>query len=111
MKKAIINRFLFVLVFALAVTGIISYLTASKRLLENTIQSMQKISQIIDYTLDYENNISTQINSMKTQILKSEERITVIRSDGIVVADSDYDDVCQALATILPTRVPVQPQL
>ncbi len=93
MKKAIINRFLFVLVFALAVTGIISYLTASKRLLENTIQSMQKISQIIDYTLDYENNISTQINSMKTQILKSEERITVIRSDGIVVADSDYDDV------------------
>ena len=92
MKKAIINRFLFILTFALLVSGIITYLTASRRLLENTKDGMLKTLDAIDYALDYQEDIAKQLEQLNRQVLDADERITVINNDGIVVADTDYAD-------------------
>ncbi|HOO27290.1 MAG TPA: histidine kinase dimerization/phospho-acceptor domain-containing protein, partial [Lachnospiraceae bacterium] len=92
MKKAIRNRFLLILAFALIVSVVISYLTASSRLLENTIDGMLKTLRAIDYSLDYDEDLQTQANQMKTSILGSNAHITVIQTDGTVVADTDQTD-------------------
>lgn len=92
MKKAIINRFLSILTFALLVSGIIAYLTASRRLLENTTDGMLKTLDAIDYALDYQEDIAKQLEQLDKQVLDEDERITVINKEGTVVADTDYAD-------------------
>ena len=92
MKKAIINRFLSILTFALLVSGIIAYLTASRRLLENTTDGMLKTLDAIDYALDYQEDIGKQLEQLDKQVLDEDERITVINKEGTVVADTDYAD-------------------
>ncbi|MFT3982982.1 MAG: ATP-binding protein [Lachnospiraceae bacterium] len=90
MKKAIINRFLFILTFALLVSGVIAYLTASGRLLENTKDGMLKTLEVIDYALDYQGDIIKQLEQLNSQVLDTDERVTIIKADGVVVADTDY---------------------
>ncbi len=92
MKKAIINRFLSILTFALLVSGIIAYLTASRRLLENTTDGMLNTLDAIDYALDYQGDITKQLEQLNKQVLDEDERITVINKEGTVVADTDYAD-------------------
>lgn len=92
MKKAIVNRFLSILTFALLVSGIIAYLTASRRLLENTTEGMLKTLDAIDYALDYQEDIAKQLKRLDKQVLDKDERITVINNEGTVVADTDYSN-------------------
>ena len=89
MKKAIVNRFLLILTFALIVSGVISYLTASNRLLSNTADGMLKTLHTIDYAIEYHADIQEQLKNMKTQVLSEDERVTVIQTDGTVVGDTD----------------------
>lgn len=92
MKRAMVQRFIAVLSLALVVFGMISYVVSGNRLLDNTIVNMRQVIGSIDYALDYNEDINSQVKEIQ-KALKGDLRITILKNDGIVVADTDATDI------------------
>lgn len=88
MKRALLFRFVWVLLLALFISSIISYYFIGKQLLSNNIANLSNTISVIDYALDYEEDVQEQVDLLHKTIMDDNLRITIIETNGVVVADS-----------------------
>ena len=93
MKRAIIIRFIAVLLLALAVSSVFSYYFLGKTMLNNNMNSMLNTIHVVDYALDYDGNLQNQISELNKTVMKKNSRITIIGVDGRVYADNEVQEV------------------
>ena len=91
MRKAILERFIFVLLAALCINSVIFYIASHNTILNTTGKDMLYTLEMLDQTLDYEGDLSQQVQRMEAFIAGNPSRVTLIRTDGTVVSDSDAD--------------------
>lgn len=89
MKRAILVRFVSVLLLALMLCSAISYYFMGKELLKQNIGSLMNVIHVIDYSLNYEKNLQEEILRLHEAALDKSIRVTVIAEDGEVYADTD----------------------
>ncbi len=91
MRKAILERFIFVLLAALCINSVIFYIASRNTILNTTGKDMLYTLEMLDQTLDYEGDLSHQVQRMEAFTAGNPSRVTLIRTDGTVVSDSDAD--------------------
>ena len=91
MKRAVLLRFVVILLLALAVSGSFSYYFIGRNMLEHDKISMLNTIRAVDYALDYHADLQEQVERLQSSAMDENSRITVIASDGTVVADSEID--------------------
>lgn len=91
MKKAILIRFGVILFIVLTISSSISYYFMGKRLLEDNRRHMLDMIHMLDYSLDYEEDLQEEILRLRELITDRRTRITVISTDGTVCADTDEE--------------------
>ena len=91
MRKAILERFIFVLLAALCINSVIFYIASRNTILNTTGKDMLYTLEMLDQTLDYEGDLSQQVQRMEAFTAGNPSRVTLIRTDGTVVSDSDAD--------------------
>ena len=89
MKRAIVKRFIVVLIVAMAISSIVIsksyYRLASHRVMED----MKSVLLLLDATIDWESSdLEKQIIEISSQ-MNNDYRITIIDNDGSVLADSE----------------------
>lgn len=89
MKRAIVKRFIVVLIVAMAISSIVIsmlyYRLASHRVMED----MKPVLLLLDATIDWESSdLEKQIVEISSQ-MNNDYRITIIDNDGSVLADSE----------------------
>jgi two-component system phosphate regulon sensor histidine kinase PhoR len=92
LKKAILQRFLLVLLIALLICCGISCLIISNTFYKNTIQQMLYSLKLIDYSLDYSGDLQAQTEVLNPITMTNDTRITILDFDGNVCADSSVYD-------------------
>ena len=88
MKKAVLVRFSMILFMALAVSSAISYFFMGNKLLADNKKNLLNIVHMIDYTLEYRGDIQEECMRMQKQLEDVNVRLTVIGTDGTVLADT-----------------------
>ena len=91
MRKAILEKFIFVLLAALCINSVIFYIASRNTILDTTKKDMLYTMEILDQTLDYEGDLAGQVQRMENFTAGNPSRLTLIRTDGTVVSDSDAD--------------------
>lgn len=91
MKRAILVRFIVILLLALAISSAISYYFVGKRMLDNNITNMIDTIQVVDYSLDFEGDLQKELQKLHDFTLDDDTRITIVSLDGTVVADTTRD--------------------
>lgn len=91
MRRAILLRFIGILMLALLISSAISYYFIGERLLENNISSMQDTIQVIDYALDPDKDFSKEVRQLHATI-RQDARITIVSVNGDVLADTDTEN-------------------
>ena len=91
MKRAVLLRFVVILLLALAVSGSFSYYFIGRNMLEHDKISMLNTIRAVDYALDYHADLQEQVERLQSSAMDENSRITVIASDGTVAADSEID--------------------
>lgn len=89
MKRAIVKRFIVVLIVAMAISSIVIsmsyYRLASRRVMED----MKPVLLLLDATIDWESSdLEKKIVEISSQ-MNNDYRITIIDNDGSVLADSE----------------------
>lgn len=92
MKRAILKKFITILVIALWINSAISYVMISHALLDNTREGMNYTLEVLDNSLDYEGDIQVQIEGMQEYISNQATRFTVITVSGEVLGDNTIED-------------------
>ena len=92
MKRAIVKRFIIVLILAMAICSIVIsmsyYRLASRRVMED----MKPVLLLLDSTIDWNrDDLETQVVTLGKQ-MKDDYRITIIDTDGSVLADSEANN-------------------
>ena len=93
MKRAIMLRFVVILLLALVVSGAFSYYFIGRNMLQHDMSAMLNTIHAVDYALDYSGNLQEQVEKLQAEAMDNSSRITVIASDGTVAADSEVDQV------------------
>ena len=93
MKRAIMLRFVVILLLALVVSGAFSYYFIGRNMLQHDVSAMLNTIHAVDYALDYSGNLQEQVEKLQAEAMDDSSRITVIASDGTVAADSEVDQV------------------
>ena len=91
MRKALLERFILVLLAALCINSVIFYIASSKMMLKNSKNDMTYTIKAVDSILDYDRDLMEQIERMKAFTEQDSSRVTLIKSDRTVVTDSDAD--------------------
>lgn len=91
MRKAILQRFILVLLAALCINSVIFYIASSNMILNTSRRDMRYTIRAIDSILDYEGNLMNQMQRLEAFTDQDSSRVTLIRTDGTVVTDSDAD--------------------
>ena len=91
MKRAILLRFVVILLLALAVSGAFSYYFIGRNMLAHDKSAMLNTIRAVDYALDYGRDLQEQVEKLHAAAMDENSRITVIASDGTVAADSEID--------------------
>ncbi len=90
MKNAVLRGFIIITLICLAViSAAFCYIYASFNL-KQTKNNLLETLQIIDHSLDYTGDLANQSYELDN-ILSKDTRITVIRTDGKVIADTSAD--------------------
>ena len=91
MRKAILEKFIFVLLAALCINSVIFYLISSHMILKMAREDMTYTIEMIDRLLDYEDEsyLAVQIERMEEFTGADDTRVTLIHLDGTVVSDTD----------------------
>ena len=92
MRKAIIKRFILVLVGAMVFSGILFYTTVSNTMHKNTKEDMRLSLMMLDNSLDYSEPIMNQIKVLSTTLDQKKARYTILDEEGNVIADSGTSD-------------------
>lgn len=94
MRKAVLGKFVLVLLAALCINSVIFYISASHLLMQTTAQSLIYTLRSIDNLLDYgqsDQELLKQTENLEDFTEADESRLTLIRGDGTVAADSDAE--------------------
>lgn len=91
MKRAILMRFIGILLLALAISSAISYYFVGKKMLENNITNMIDTIQVVDYSLNNADDLQGELRRLHKNTLADNARITIIGIDGTVIADTTKD--------------------
>ena len=94
MRRAVLGRFILVLLAALCINSVIFYVSASHLLMRTTAQSLIYTLSSIDNLLDYDQSdqeLLRQTENLEDFTQRDESRLTLIRGDGTVAADSDAE--------------------
>ena len=65
MRKAILEKFIFVLLAALCINSVIFYIASRNTILDTTKKDMLYTMEILDQTLDYEGDLAGQVQRME----------------------------------------------
>lgn len=88
MRKAIFAKFLQVILVVLFLSTFIFYIASSSALLKNSRKDMLYTLGAIDKVLDYNGDFLGEVEKLKTTLDEKQGRFTIIRKDGVVVADT-----------------------
>lgn len=89
MKRAIFHKFIIILSLALIISGSIFSITISEIILDKTRENMLDLLKVVDYNLDYERDLKSQLDYLKEMVANKYSRFTVIDLEGKVISDSD----------------------
>ena len=91
MRKALLERFILVLLAALCINSVIFSLISSHMILKMAREDMTYTIEMIDRLLDYEDEsyLAVQIERMEEFTGADDTRVTLIHLDGTVVSDTD----------------------
>ena len=89
MGKAILKKFILVLIFTVFFSGIFFYITVSRVILNNTKEDMLVTLQMLDESIDYKMDLQSQITSLQKLVNNKITRFTILDGDGAVCADSE----------------------
>lgn len=92
MRKAILIKFIQVLLAALILNSVIFYIVTSSVMLKNSRQDMLFTLETLDDLLDYTKDFKTQVQQMDQVTGKNASRFTLIHPDGSVAADTGFSD-------------------
>ncbi len=89
MRKAILQRFILMLLTALCINSVIFYIASSDIILKRTREEMIYTVRSIDSVLEYDGDLADQMERLKQFTNRDSSRVTLVRTDGTVVADTD----------------------
>ena len=92
MRKAIVIKFVQVLLAALALNSVIFYVAASSMMLRTVRKDMLYTLESIDSILDYEDDLETRVKEMEEIAGLNQSRLTFIAEDGTVLADPGAEE-------------------
>ena len=92
MRKAIFERFIWIVLLALVLSGSIFGGIISKIILDQSEASMLYSIRLADYGINYKDNLKTQVDRLKEIHGNEKVRFTIIMLNGKVVADSEVAD-------------------
>ncbi|MEG2231086.1 MAG: histidine kinase dimerization/phospho-acceptor domain-containing protein, partial [Lachnospiraceae bacterium] len=95
MRRALLFRFFGVLLLALAISSAISYYFIGNHMLDNNISNMQNTIHVVDYSLDYGEDIQEELIKLHASSPDQSLRISVIGIDGTVYADTETTQIQQ----------------
>lgn len=88
MRRAIFAKFLQVILVVLLLSTFIFYIASSSALLKNSRKDMLYTLGAIDKVIDYNGDLSGEVEKLKAVLDDKQSRFTVIQMDGVVVADT-----------------------
>ena len=91
MRKTILQKFILVLLAALFLNSVIFYIASSYMILEHSGQDMMYTLESMDSLFDYNENLEQQMSRLDPVMDKNFSRLTMIRADGTVAADTEAD--------------------
>ncbi len=92
MKRAVFQRFIFIISLALILSGSIFAASISRIILDRTEENMLYSVRIADHGIDYTGDLKAQLNSLQEVKGNEDTRFTVIDPSGNVIADSNVAD-------------------
>ena len=93
MKKAILIRFLLIIILALVICCSVTGYFISKSMLDTTVQDMYQTIHVLEHILEYDNNLQENLLTITEDVFTDEMRVTIVTTEGIVVADSSIEDI------------------
>lgn len=93
MNKTIFRYFLTVLLITLILSSSVSMVILSNQLLENTEHDMFYAVKLIEYQLDDKQDLKEQVVPLNDLAYNDNTRLTIIDTDGDVLADSDEESI------------------
>lgn len=93
MRKAILLRFLLIIVLALTICCSVTGYFISKSMLDTTVQDMYQTLHVLEHSMEYEGDLQENLLALTEDIFTDEVRVTIINAEGIVVADSSVQDI------------------
>lgn len=93
MNKTIFRYFLTVLLITLILLSSVSMVILSNQLLENTEHDMLYAVKLIEYQLDDKQDLKEQVVPLNDLAYNDNTRLTIIDTDGDVLADSDEESI------------------
>ena len=89
MKRAIVKRFIVVLIVAMAISSIVISMSHYRLASHRVMEDMKPVLLLLDATIDWESSdLEKQIVEISSQ-MNNDYRITIIDNDGSVLADSE----------------------
>ena len=89
MKRAIVKRFIVVLIVAMAISSIVISMSYYRLASHRVMEDMKPVLLLLDTTIDWESSdLEKQIVEISSQ-MNNDYRITIIDNDGSVLADSE----------------------
>lgn len=89
MKRAIVKRFIVVLIVAMAISSIVISMSYYRLASHRVMEDMKSVLLLLDATIDCESSdLEKQIIEISSQ-MNNDYRITIIDNDGSVLADSE----------------------
>lgn len=89
MKRAIVKRFIVVLIVAMAISSIVISMSYYRLASHRVMEDMKPVLLLLDATIDWESSdLEKQIVETSSQ-MNNDYRITIIDNDGSVLADSE----------------------
>ncbi len=70
----------------------VAYVLSANQLLSASIDNLTNMVDVVNYTVDYEGDLQGGIDQLQEQIGEQQIRITIISSDGDVLADTDAEE-------------------
>ena len=92
MKTAIFRKFIQLLIMALALNSVILYIVTSSVILKNSREDMEFTLETMDSALEYEGDLKAQAEKFTRAASLNNSRLTIIRPDGVVEADTGVRD-------------------
>ncbi len=88
MRKAILIKFIQVLLAALVLNSVIFYIAAGSMMMRTVRKDMLYTLKSIDCILDYGDDLETRVREMEEISEPNQSRLTFIAADGTVLADT-----------------------